>query len=284
MNRVMKNASVLVLCSVFALPGCGQREGALKRELTEVKQELSDLNESHKALNQRYENLQDRLALIEDRQEGNALLQRRKPQLPVVRVVPPPPSAPAAPELPPATITQDDIDRLARVRSSKAPGPRSAVTPPANAVHAGNVGVRALPKGLPMGGPRTAQDDPIAAYKHARALYNGGNLPEALRALKAFTVRWPEHGYTDNALYLIGSGRFKRAEYRGALAMFRRVLSEHASGNQVPDALLMTGLTLEKLGKLDQAMNMLSRLKAMYPNTSAAQQAGEALMTFGRRR
>ena len=82
MYRMMRNASALLLCSAFVLPGCGQREHALKRELTEVQQELSDLNESHKALNQRYEHLQDRLALIEDRQEGSALMQRRAAQCP----------------------------------------------------------------------------------------------------------------------------------------------------------------------------------------------------------
>ena len=135
-----------------------------------------------------------------------------------------------------------------------------------------------------MGGPRALNADPIAAYKRAKDLYNGGNIPDSIRALSDFIERWPAHGYTDNALYLLGSGRFKRAEYRAALSLFRRVLSAHPTGNQVPDALLMTGLTLERLGQPMQARDTLSRLQAMYPNTNAARRAAQALAAFDGRR
>jgi tol-pal system protein YbgF len=279
----MKSLSIFLLTGALTV-GCGAGRETVKHELEEVKRELADLNESHKALNQRYENLQDRLALVEDRGEAQALQRRVRPPLPVVRVVPPKDQDLKPPALPPATITQADVDRLSGYKVAKRET-RRAVVPPANAARAGNVGVRTVPpRQLPMGGPRLLNDDPLAAYKRAKDLYNGGNVSGSIKALTSFIRRWPDHGYADNALYLLGSGRYKRAEYRAALDVFRRVLSDHATGNQVPDALLMTGLTLERLGQPMQARDTLSRLRAMYPGTDAARRAADALATFDGRR
>ena len=81
----------------------------------------------------------------------------------------------------------------------------------------------------------------------------------------------------------MGRMRYTRAEYAAALDLFRRVVTEHPTGNQVPDALLMTGLTLDRLGQPAKARETLSRLKSMYPGTDAARRAGAELLNISGR-
>ena len=271
-------ASAIALCSF----GCGGARDGLTRRLDDLHKEIQDLGESHKALNQRIESLKDRLALVEDRSEAQSLNQQMRARLPMVKVKPTRKDKKVQSQVPPVTITQDQIDALSVRRvSPPARKPRQPVVLPANATRAGNIGVvkskRKAAGRSGIGGPRGRDHDPIAAYKRARALYSGGNLSEALRAFKEFGQRWPQHSYADNALYWLGRGRFERAEYPAALRILRRVLKDYPTGNQVPPTLLMLGLTLDRLGQPRQARETLMRLKAIYPNTKAGRVATDML-------
>ena len=84
-----------------------------------------------------------------------------------------------------------------------------------------------------------------------------------------------------NALFLTGRCNYDRGRYADALSTFRRVLEVYPTGNQVPDALLMIGLTQTKMGRAAEGRETLSRLRAMYPDTAAARQADSALGRAG---
>ncbi len=75
----------------------------------------------------------------------------------------------------------------------------------------------------------------------------------------------------------MGRARFDRSELAGALAAFRAVVDRYPAGNKVPDALLMIGLTLDRLGRPAEGRETLSRLVSMFPGTDAATQAQAAL-------
>jgi len=72
---------------------------------------------------------------------------------------------------------------------------------------------------------------------------------------------------------LVGQAQFERAQFAAALQTFRSVLERFPTGNQVPDALLMIGLTLKKLGRVAEGRDTLGRLRAIYPNSAAAKRA-----------
>jgi TolA-binding protein len=277
---------------VGTLIGCGAGQQKLSQQLLEIQNEMKDLSESHKALVQRCENIQNRLELVEDRKAGQALRRSIRPRLPVVRMEPPKRVDPISTQ-PPATITQADLDKMLP-KKKRAPR-RRAVAPPQNASGAGNVGIRRLPPkssvivgNVPrvqpaVGGPQDQSDDPISTFKRAESLFRGGNLATALRELQVFSSRWPKHGYADNARMLVGKGRFQRAEYRAALSEFQAVLSDYPEGSEVPEALLMIGLTLDRLGQTHQAGETLARLKAMFPATQSGRRAAQVLLKMNRR-
>lgn len=301
-------AAIAVLSAAGLSTACGgARQDTLEESMTELRRELRGLREAYETQNRRLEAISDRLALAEDQLEARAL-HPLPDRLPVVRLSPAERAAPApaawraepvdAPdeggatrgdgadppivpgEQRPATITQADIDRLdgggGYASDDAAPEPRARrrarrpVPPPANAALAGNIGTRPL---APQPDFDAAAQGPIAAYRAAEARYRSGDLAAAIGGFEAVVATWPEHGFADNALYLVGRCRYDRAEYAAALTTFRAVLTRYPTGNQVPDALLMIGLTLDKLGRGAEGRETLARLRAMYPETAAAREA-----------
>lgn len=282
----MRPAPIVAFALGALLAGCGGAQQQTERRLGELGTELKLLRDAVEGQNRRLEDMRDRLQLVEDQLEAQALHRGRVPQrLPVVRLAPRDEDpGPTAEEIAGATtITQDDLYAL----GGGARSPGGPVEPPPNAAHAGNIGVAPVPGG---GGapsavapaPLPPVDDAIAQYKAAYSAYQQGDLSAAAHGFGDFVARYPKHGYADNALFLLGDCRFQRAEYAGALEAFRTVLSEHPTGNKVPDALLMIGRTLQRLGRPAEGRETLARLVAMYPDTDAAQRAASALGGQGR--
>ncbi len=300
--------AIAIALAAPALTACGgARQEQVQLELDETKRKLDGLRDAYDAQRVQLESLRGRLDVVEDQLEARALHSQMSPAtasagtprpLPVVRLAPTeaPPTAetgdapaptrarpPITPgELPPATITQADMDRLdggGGTMGTSDPAPRvrrrrRPVPPPANAANAGNIGTRPLAHQPDF----DARDEgPIATYRAAEARFRAGDHAGAIQGFETLIQTWPAHGFADNALYYIGRCRYARAEYRGALETFRAVLTRYPTGNQVPDALLMTGLTLEKLGRDAEGRETLGRLRAMYPDSAAGKQAAARL-------
>jgi tol-pal system protein YbgF len=114
--------------------------------------------------------------------------------------------------------------------------------------------------------------DPAAkrAYDAALALVAARQYPQALDALAAFLVKWPDHPYADNAMYWRGEAYFARGEYARATEQFEGVLSRFPAGNKVPDALLKLGVCAQKAGDPARARAYFDRLAQQFPESEAA--------------
>jgi tol-pal system protein YbgF len=120
--------------------------------------------------------------------------------------------------------------------------------------------------------------DPAAkrAYEAALALVAARQYPQALDALAAFLVKWPDHPYADNAMYWRGEAYFARGEYARAAEQFEGVLARFPGGNKVPDALLKLGLCAQKAGDPARARSYFDRLAQQYPQSDAARRIPSA--------
>lgn len=278
MTHVRPIVRAVLLFGAAGLMGCGGGNAQLESDLVEVRKELRDLNEAYKSQSRRLSALQAQLALVEDRVEGHRY-QRQAARVPVVIPATPVQPPPPAPDLPPATITQADLDALG---GAKKPAPRRTtrrkpVQPPTNAKHAGNIGIKTVPKRPAMGGPSPAKDDPIHVFNRARDQLRAGDVAGGIDALRRFAADVPGHSYADNALALVGHAQYERAQFAAALQTFRSVLQRFPTGNRVPEALLMTGLSLKKLGRVAEGRDTLGRLRAIYPDSAAAKRAAEEM-------
>jgi tol-pal system protein YbgF len=120
--------------------------------------------------------------------------------------------------------------------------------------------------------------DPAArrAYDAALALIAARQYPQALDALAAFLVKWPEHPYADNAMYWRGEAYFARGEFAHASEQFEGVLARFPGGNKVPDAILKLGLCAQKMGDPAKARAYFDRLAQQYPQSEAARRIPSA--------
>ena len=114
--------------------------------------------------------------------------------------------------------------------------------------------------------------DPEAkrAYDAAYALVSGHKYEQALDALAAFLLKWPDHPYANNAMYWRGECYFARGDYQRASEQFDGVLKRYPAGAKAPDALLKLGISQQKLGNTTKAKECFDRLAQQYPGTEAA--------------
>ncbi len=283
MSRLVVAVVTITLCA------CGAARPQPDEKTQALSKRLNTLQDSYRAQHNKLESLKDRLELLEDRLEAQTLHAPRAsvavipPGLPTIRLQPE--DAPAPPTRaagPVATITQRDLEALDGPRRRARGGPRLPVSPPANASRAGNIGVVPLPGATtgiskPATAPVVPTEGPVAAYKAARAAHRAGDLVVAIRKYRDFAARNPRHDFADNAVLGLGQCRYARAELAAALKAFRWVIQHHPTGNVVPEALLMVGLTQWKLGRRAEARETLSRLVAMFPATKAGRHAAAEL-------
>jgi tol-pal system protein YbgF len=120
--------------------------------------------------------------------------------------------------------------------------------------------------------PRASALDPEAkrSYDAALALVGAHRYGEALDALAAFLVKWPDHPYADNAMYWRGECYFARGEYLRASEQFEGVVNRFPAGNKAPDALLKLGICQQRLGNISNAQAWFYRLSQQFPRSEAA--------------
>ena len=126
--------------------------------------------------------------------------------------------------------------------------------------------------------------DPEAkrAYDAALSLVNARQYSQALAALAAFLVKWPDHPYVDHAMYWRGECYFARADYVAASEQFEGVIASFPAGSKAPDALLKLGICHQKLGHIAEAKASFDRLLQEYPQSEAARRASSLASPDGK--
>jgi tol-pal system protein YbgF len=120
--------------------------------------------------------------------------------------------------------------------------------------------------------------DESSDYQAAFALLKAGRYAQAATAFQDFLERYPQGEYRPNALYWLGESYYVVRDFDKALPYFQRVLSEHDASSKSPDALLKVGFIHHEQGDLDQARQVLEKVQADYPDTTAAALAEQRLL------
>ncbi len=115
-----------------------------------------------------------------------------------------------------------------------------------------------------------SHDRAVEEYQRALRALSERRLQDAIVGLDAFVRAHPGHPYADNAMYWRAEITFTRGDYDGALAAFSRLIERYPRGNKVPDALLRIARCYERLGRHGRARRVFERLRAQYPESSAA--------------
>ena len=156
----------------------------------------------------------------------------------------------------------DDLDK--RLRDAERLGSAPAPQAPVAAAPAAPAAPRAI----------TAPQQ--QEYDAAFELMKQGLYDRAIKAFRAFLVKYPDSGLADNAQYWIAEGNYVLRNYKLALEEFTKVLNTPQSP-KAPDALLKIGYVHYELGAYDKARKTLAEVQERYPGTSVAKLAAGRL-------
>jgi tol-pal system protein YbgF len=109
-----------------------------------------------------------------------------------------------------------------------------------------------------------AGDSPAAHYEQAFALLRDKNYEAAGTAFEDFLKRWPNHELSANAKYWLGESWYVRNNFERAARIFAESYQQAPKGPKGPDNLLKLALSLNGMGKKDEACLTLAQLQKEY--------------------
>ena len=123
------------------------------------------------------------------------------------------------------------------------------------------------------GGPAAAEE----TYEAAVTQFNRGSLNTARMAFGSFLAGYPDHRLAPSAQFYLGDILEQENRLDEAIEEFLRVFELSPTADQVPAALYRVGAIHAQLGDDDQAVIYLERVVNTYPDSGAAEIAGELL-------
>ncbi len=113
----------------------------------------------------------------------------------------------------------------------------------------------------------------VAGYRAALGLVRQRKYEQALQALSDFIKKHTKSVYLDSAIYWRGEVYYATRAYRQALEQFKVVTTRFPTSRKMPDSLLKIGMCHKRLGDLERARALFSRLRRQYPTSKAARMA-----------
>ena len=115
----------------------------------------------------------------------------------------------------------------------------------------------------------TSADVAAATYENAFSLVKNRKYDAAEAEFNVFLRDYPSHPLTGNAKYWLGETHYVRGNFTQAARIFAEGYKEFPKGSKAADNLLKLGLSLDALGKRDDACVALGQLKKENPAGSA---------------
>lgn len=119
------------------------------------------------------------------------------------------------------------------------------------------------------GNPADEQLSYMAAYE----LVKNKRFDDALTAMQAFVVQYPQGGYTANAQYWLGELYMVKSNYNKAINHFEVVLKQFPNSTKAAASTLKIGYALLASNKPNDAKKRLQEVVRKYPDTPTAQLA-----------
>ena len=125
--------------------------------------------------------------------------------------------------------------------------------------------------------PSATQSEEKAAYQAAFDTLKEGRYKKAKTELKTFLGRYPSSSYAGNAQYWLAEAHYVTRNFDQGIVEFKKVLDNYPGSNKVPDAMLKLGYTFYELKQFPQAKQILTDLRARFPDETAARLAAKRL-------
>ncbi len=258
-----KKKTGLMVCLLIlgvSLGSCDDRNEQLSRQMEELKREIAGLKSTSANNAVVMEDFHNKLLLIEDQVDSNRLLVSRmsapRPVLPVVKLAP----------------MKEEVERpRPEVTMSDIPGLEFQMLDGSGQVLDASDSFVEAPEAPAVERVKKPFDSrPIVMYKQAYEMLSNKQHAEAILAFEQLLEQYPDHDYSDNALYWMGEAYYDTQNYKKAVACFEKVVALYPDGNKVPDAMLKSGFSYCAMGQTNLANETMGQLVSHYPSTKAA--------------
>jgi len=145
------------------------------------------------------------------------------------------------------------------------------------------------PKSLVGGAIAKGNDLPDVKTKTAEQIYqegldaiNANNYDNAADRFTAVLTKFPDHKLASNAQYWLGEAYYGKKDYAKAAVAFAKGYEKYKDGNKGADNILKLGLSMQMLGKKDEACTAFVNLAKEFPKApdnlkNRAEQAAKEL-------
>jgi TolA-binding protein len=119
-------------------------------------------------------------------------------------------------------------------------------------------------------------------FDNARADYMAGHYPLAIKGFTAYLNSSPQSSDAASAQYYIGEAFRLDGKLNEALTAYDRLIAQHSTSEQVPQARVRRAEVLSQLGRVKEARAEYEFVVKESPNTDAAVVAKQRLAALGR--
>lgn len=115
---------------------------------------------------------------------------------------------------------------------------------------------------------RAAPSDtpPDELYERAFVNIREGRYDQAEQGFKTFLDSYPEHKLAGNSQYWLAETYYVRGDYTQAARSFAQGYQDYPESSKAADNLLKLGLSLARIGNIEDACVTLSQLKDQFPD------------------
>lgn len=121
-----------------------------------------------------------------------------------------------------------------------------------------------------------SQTQPIAVingeqlYRSAFGLLKAGKYLEAIEGFKDYLSKNPAGDFSDNSQYWLGEAYYVLQDYSEAIQQYGILIQQFPDSKKSSHAMLKIGYCYENLGNKTKALETLSELQKLFPNSAAA--------------
>ena len=133
----------------------------------------------------------------------------------------------------------------------------------------------AAPASLVGGAIAKGNDLPQVNTKSAETIYqegldsfNAGNYDDAASRFTSVLTKYPDHKLAGNAQYWLGESYYGKKDYAKAAVAFAKGYEKYKDGNKGADNILKLGLSMQMLGKTEEACTAFTNLPKEFPKAA----------------
>ena len=116
--------------------------------------------------------------------------------------------------------------------------------------------------------PEVNTKAPEQIYQEGLDAVKAGNFDLASARFTTLLTKYPEHSLADNAQYWLGEAYYGKKDYAKAAVAFAQGYEKYKNGHKGADNILKLGMSMQMLGKKEEACTAYNNLAKEFPKAS----------------